>query len=273
MNVPARGLNPRPAQMLWFLLACAACPTATEPPDNEFVVEGFLYAGQPVDSILITASKALGDTDTVATPITNATVIVSKAGIDYQLASVGGGYYSYPGADLTVNAGDIFQLRATAGGLTATAQTSVPYPPDSVTESSGVITVSLTTSGFGGRRLTGDSIRIGWTNAAAQYYYVTLESLDSAAIQIATSTRFSGRFRLITQPTTSDYYEITPQQIRVLGNHVAKVYRVNKEYADLYANRMQDSRDLNEPPTNISGGLGIFTAFNLQRVYFTVVEP
>ena len=34
------------------------------------------------------------------------------------------------------------------------------------------------------------------------------------------------------------------------------MYRVNEEYAGLYENQTQDSRDLNEPPSNIEGGLG-----------------
>ena len=36
-----------------------------------------------------------------------------------------------------------------------------------------------------------------------------------------------------------------------LGKHRVKVCRVNQEYADLYQSRNQDSRDLNEPLTNI----------------------
>ena len=42
--------------------------------------------------------------------------------------------------------------------------------------------------------------------------------------------------------------------------------------ADLYESREQDSRDLNEPLTNISNGLGVFSAFNSQTALFEVVE-
>jgi hypothetical protein len=40
------------------------------------------------------------------------------------------------------------------------------------------------------------------------------------------------------------------------------VYRINQEYADLYRTRQQDSRDLNEPLSNVVNGLGVFSAFN-----------
>ncbi len=36
--------------------------------------------------------------------------------------------------------------------------------------------------------------------------------------------------------------------------------------------RIQDSRDLNEPPTNIDGGLGVFSAFASDSVFFQVVR-
>ena len=57
-----------------------------------------------------------------------------------------------------------------------------------------------------------------------------------------------------------------------LGRHVARVYRVNQGYADLYGNRSQDSRDLNEPPCNIVGGLGMFSTFASASLFFEVVR-
>jgi hypothetical protein len=61
-------------------------------------------------------------------------------------------------------------------------------------------------------------------------------------------------------------------ELETLGLHMAKVYRVNEEYAQLYENRIQDSRDLNEPPSNIRGGLGVLSAFNSDSVLFVVVR-
>ncbi|MDA3862202.1 MAG: hypothetical protein PF445_13365 [Melioribacteraceae bacterium] len=50
------------------------------------------------------------------------------------------------------------------------------------------------------------------------------------------------------------------------------LYRVNKEYVDLYESRDQDSRNLNEPLTNIENGLGVFSAFASDSVYFNAVK-
>jgi hypothetical protein len=40
----------------------------------------------------------------------------------------------------------------------------------------------------------------------------------------------------------------------------------------LYATLQQDSRDLNEPISNVHGGLGVFSAFSADTTVFTVVK-
>jgi len=56
------------------------------------------------------------------------------------------------------------------------------------------------------------------------------------------------------------------------GTHKVTIYHVNEEYALLYETSTQDSRDLNEPYTNINNGLGIFSGFASQEVYFEVIK-
>ena len=80
-----------------------------------------------------------------------------------------------------------------------------------------------------------------------------------------------GGFQLASPPTDLSYFDIGIRQLEVYGPHLVVVYRVNEEYADLYENREQDSRDLNEPPTNVIGGLGVFSAFNSTSATFEVV--
>jgi hypothetical protein len=60
--------------------------------------------------------------------------------------------------------------------------------------------------------------------------------------------------------------------LEFVGPHLVTVYRVNEEYDNLYRARLQDSRDLNEPPTNIVNGLGVFSAFSGQTVAFAVAR-
>lgn len=70
-------------------------------------------------------------------------------------------------------------------------------------------------------------------------------------------------FRFISEPTIDNFFVVRLLLLETLGLHQAEVYRVNAECAQLYENRTQDSRDLNEPPSNIRNGLGVFSAFDI----------
>lgn len=64
-----------------------------------------------------------------------------------------------------------------------------------------------------------------------------------------------GPARAVFSPTAADSMAIGFNQVKYYGLHRVRVYRVNDEYAQLYATQQQDSRDLNfEPFTNIQGG-------------------
>ena len=65
-------------------------------------------------------------------------------------------------------------------------------------------------------------------------------------------------------------YSIQRADLTYFGEHRAKVYKVNREYANLYAFGQQDSRHLNEPETNIKNGLGVFAGFSSAAVRFVV---
>jgi hypothetical protein len=94
-----------------------------------------------------------------------------------------------------------------------------------------------------------------------------IENVDANPQQIESSFPTSP-MRIITQPTERDSLTVSAFSLTHYGRHRATLYRVNQEYVDLYASRQQDSRDLNEPLTNIKNGLGIFTAFNCDSVFF-----
>ena len=118
-----------------------------------------------------------------------------------------------------------------------------------------------------------DSIRksmtltVNWEQVNDALYYILVENID--ANPVAVESKFGqkpGRF--ISQPIAAGEYTVNAMMMTHLGKHRVKIYRVNQEYADLYQSRNQDSRDLNEPLTNIVNGLGVFSAFNSDSVFF-----
>jgi hypothetical protein len=263
--------------ILGAALVAGCDSTSTEPEETDLVVvEAFLFAGEPIDDIRLTETVPLSDT-AEAPPINDASVVLYKEGLSYTLVSTGdSGYYAYPGDDLSIEVGDSIGIEISYRGSVATGGTVVPEPPVGVSLDRDTLFVPEFGFGIGGGGFNRENSQLAasWENPDQLLHYVVIESLEDSAETIIPEDfqRFRGRFRLVAPPTTNDFHFINMMELETLGSHVAKVYRVNKEYAQLYENRTQDSRDLNEPPSNISGGLGVFSAFNSDSVFFEVVR-
>ncbi len=138
------------------VLGVQAC-TDSDPvgPDGDIlVVRAFLFAGEPVADIRITTTVPLVSEDTLGIPVSDATVWLERDGVRFDLIATPGvaGAYHYPGSDLVIGSGEIFELGIFRGSESISATTVVPPPPEGFTVSSDVMdVVDLTAGGFGGR--------------------------------------------------------------------------------------------------------------------------
>jgi hypothetical protein len=250
---------------------------------NQFVVEGFLYAGEPINDIRVKSSFPLADTEDTSVPINNAEVRLLKNGHTYVLKASGeNGYYHYPNEDLKVNTGDQFQLEVSYNGIKATAKTIVPSPTTGLKLSLDSLKVPQLPFSEGREAITAairkfmsaSSIRATWNNPSEDFYFIVVETDNDTIIPIFPSVILDAlaRFRFVSAPTTNSSISFLGGTLVSYGKHVVKVYHINKEYAALYENRTQDSRDLNQPPSNVQNALGVFSAFNSQNAYFDVVK-
>lgn len=250
--------------------------------DNQFVVEAFLFAGQPVDDIRIKTTFPLSVEDDTSLPINNAQVTLIKEGLRFQLSSSDSeGNYQYTGDDLTVETGDTFELEVIANGITATATTTVPTPTTGLSISqdtikvpqlplsSGMAAIVMTIQEF----LQESNIEAQWDNPDEDLYFMVVESADDTFIPIFPQQVLDAleTFRFVSEPTDESRLTFLAGSLVSFGSYTVEVFHINQEYADLYENRAQDSRDLNEPPSNINNGLGVFSAFNSDSRTFYVV--
>ncbi len=267
----------------------AACgdPTATDPASQEVVVRAYLYAGQPVDDIRLTYTAPIGTPDSLinsaSPPINNATVTLIRDGVRFPLVKASGdsGYYRYAGTNLTVREGDVFDLEASVSGTALSARTQVPVRPSGARVSAATLLIPVFTGGPGGLGGGGRpdptqfTLQVRWTKTAGALYYVTLENTETAPTVISTGLPAGLNFRRVRifSPTAADSFPVNALSLEYYGRYRVRVWRVNEEYAQLYATRQQDSRDLNEPLTNIRGGLGVFSAFAADTTSFVAVKP
>lgn len=272
------------ATVLAGVVACSDTST-TAPGSRSAVVRAYLYAGQPVSDIRLTYTAPIGTPDSLAElaspPINTADVALIRNGVRYVLTKSPGdsGYYRYAGADLVVKEGDVFDFEARVDGQTITARTTVPVRPSGARVSSPTLTVPTFAQGPGGGppNVAASTVQVRWNRVSDALFFVTLENTETSptAIDLGLPGGFGNGLRvrrIVFPPTSADSVPVSLFSLSYLGRHTVRVWRVNDEYAQLYATLQQDSRDLNEPATNIHGGLGVFSAFAADTTVLTVVK-
>jgi hypothetical protein len=265
-------------KLIFFVVIVAAMMGCEEsspllPETEQVVVKAYLYANEPVTDIQLTTTYAITSEDTAGLPINDAVVSLEKNGQRYQLVSTPGdsGYYHYAGNDLEVNIGDKFEIIVEYNGKAVTGETIIPPPPKNIALSTDRFVID--TSNIGGFFNDTSSVAVTWEQESEDdYYFIVIRNIESTLEHI--DTRFSGRFNRFgsfrSRPIQDNEYLIRRFDLTYKGKHEARVYRVNQEYADLYEFGLQDSRNLNEPKTNIKKGLGVFAGFSSVVTRFTV---
>ena len=224
----------------------------------------------------------MADEEDTSSPINDATVTIIKDGQRFSLISSGDeGRYHYPGNDVEVTTNDVFQLEIEHNGITATAETMVPTPTRGLQISTDTIKVPQLPLSEGREAIVaviGDFLRNSrvdatWDNPEEDLYFMVVESVNDTIDPIfpAQVIEALSNFRFVSEPTEEAALTFFGGSLVSFGTYSVKVYHINQEYAALYENREQDSRDLNEPPSNIQNALGVFSAFNSQEAFFEVV--
>jgi len=277
----------------FLILACLAIISGCsdkltfEPEHHLVVVQAYLYAGKEVEDVLVTSTLGLGSTDTIPPPISEAQVQLVKNGLCYMLQPswYKKGYYIYTGdcpecpvGDLTVEEGDEFTLEVIYYDKVATATTVVPPPPAGVEITPDTLSVSAASYPGTGEFSPGGfmaedpntALTVSWEDDGNSMYYVTLENKFLLAEPIVPDYPFHYTPKFASAPFTGGNFSIGWINITHYGSYRLQVYKLNREYLEMYLSQSQDSRDLNEPLTNVDNGLGIFTALNSATVYFQV---
>ncbi len=260
----------------FILFSSCEDDTIVNSSSNDIVVSAYLYANQPINDIQITSTLPLGSQDTIAPPVSDANVTIIKASKEYMLFSDVNrpGYYTYEANDLNILSGDVLDLVVEHNAEVVKSKTSVPQKPlNPELDDDQLVVPDFSNFRFGDRPDPEEtSISLTWTNEDDSYYYVVVESADESAEEIETGFGFGGGRFFISEPRQTDEFNINFGLLTHYGKQRLILYKVNEEYADLYESREQDSRNLNEPLTNIENGFGIFTAFASDTLFFNVVK-
>ncbi len=267
---------------IFLLILLLGCGDDIAPRAPNFVIEAFINANEPVSNIKIKGTSPIDSAAITSNPISNAEVTISSSnqsfGLNYNSTT---GLYEYLGNGLVISSGERYVLNVRLGEREAIAETVVPESPSGVRLPDSLLVVPQLTLNFGLREeitelFFEERILLQWDSAPGQRYFVVIEErvneIDSILPKFIPeeAQELLSSFRFISEPSETPRFEIIGVALETYGRHVAKVFTVNKEYADLFDNLEQDSRDLNEPPSNVMNAQGIFTGFASDSIFFEV---
>ena len=181
-----------------------------------------------------------------------------------ELTETGQGIYSLGLKEDTIRGLQNYNLSFEHLGKTISASTSVPNPMSGLSIEPTYITRA---SSYFWDMTDTTEIKLSWDDPNRSYYQIYIES--PATSDIPTMGGGMAFRRRMMQPFQGSSYTTTSRDFPSVGYYSIYVYRVNKDYADLY--ERISSTDLANPSSTIENAFGIFTAMSVAKIGFRVL--
>ena len=179
-----------------------------------------------------------------------------------ELAETSAGTYSVSLEDDSIRAGQVYQLNFAYNGKNIEASTTIPAPIRSLAVEPQSITLS---SAYYWNFSDTTQVVVSWDDPDNSFYQIYLESPNNPDLPSM------GIFqRRMMQPFQGNSYRVSARELRSAGTHTIYVYRVGKDYAELYE-RISAS-DLANPVSYIQNAFGIFTSMSLATISVNVYQ-
>ncbi len=228
---------------------------------NQVVVEAFMHTGDTVK--LKITRQFVYDTDATSfEPVSGLDISISDGTANYALQSTGNGNYT---STLVAQSGKSYTLSFDYFGKKVLASCIAPTAPVNLKTSAPSIRYNpmLSTDTF-------RFVTVRWQNAESDYYFATVSCQESNPTPVMTG--FYSATSTTIEPVKTDSFRLPDRMFRYYGKHRVVLYHVNAEYAALYRKYSSNAESLTNPPTNITNGLGIFTAFATDTVWINVIK-
>jgi hypothetical protein len=227
------------------------------------VVESYLLEGSNRLNVKVYSMEVyLKDEYDLSKPVGGLSLKINGS----ELTETSSGTYSLDLGSDTVRGLQSYDLAFEYLGRTVAASTSVPQAvtglsiePEYITRTSYYYFLNTTDT---------TEIRLTWDDPDRSYYQVYIESPATSDMpSMGGGMQFR---RQMMQPFQGSSYTTTSREFMSFGTYNIYVYRVNKDYVDLY--ERISSSDLSNPASAVQNAFGIFTAMSVAGVRFYVYE-
>jgi hypothetical protein len=158
-------------------------------------------------------------------------------------------------------------MQFTYDNVTISATTIMPGKPQNFTLSDSIFHVPSSIN-----PLYADVVRatLRWNNPDSLYHLLVFKNLDNDPFYISyVRSNNKPNFQINTEQAA--YYNLLQSSFNYYGHYQIILMRVNKEYINiLTTNISRDSQALVNEPTNVTNGLGIFTAMQTDTLSLRV---
>lgn len=238
-------------------------------PEKVAIVESYLHAGDSIITVKVTKLLPFS-TDT-----SNATEYISELNIQINgstLTETDTGVYTLLLGDKRIQPGESYKLKFLYYGDTVSSTTVVPPKPVNLSISTTLIYTDRITSSSGFPPNQMSDIDLTWDNTDSSYYYVLIEYLEStrdyinyrsASLDLSSTQSIS--------PMSNSSTRIGMRNLYFFGSYRIVLFKVNKDFVDLYQQTTSNSNNITTPITAINNGFGVFTGMASDTVNLEVV--
>ncbi len=259
-------------------ISCNKEESVQNSSNNTAVVEGYLFGGQPLENIKVFQSFSYNQLDTVLITLDDLEITVADLTDQYPLFHIGNGIYQNP--DVIVAHDQTYSISFIWNGASISAQTYIPTKREANISMTEVALLKIELGERGGFGSGSDPVEITWENETGDYYYIVIENIEEHPEYVNENIALfqaqnggQSRFEFISEPEVINFYAIDARrELSQFGTHRIVVFRVNPEYASLYESSGNTTLSLEEPPSNINNGLGIFTGVSSDTLYLEVIK-
>jgi hypothetical protein len=248
---------------------------------EQLVINTFLFANHPIDSIVLHRTTPFGDTfNDIDYAITGATVIVTTNGVaDTLLPGILGnpilsGRYYLPASKLIVQGGQTYNLtviapdQQTGGTHYATATTTVPMPIHlgPIADSIRGQTIMLDTNDLAAYAFL---LTAGPIDEPSRHYLLSVTALDTNDGRIHVGGDSSAVLTRYSMVATGPQIALTSRYFTWYGPSLITFYAIDTNFAN-YQAQISGGSDYQPTLNDINGGIGVFGSAAIDTVSFIV---
>ncbi len=251
--------------ILLFLSGCGKLELADAKTADKAVVNAFIYPGNDFVVKLSRLIPFVEETEDTIYTLDSLDVFLFINGVTHQLTAVADslGQYELSDPNVFVEEGDQLELYFSYNELEVSASSIVPSKPANTSLSQTSYTV---VSGPGSGET--DPLTVYWDNADGSYYLIVSEYTGTSfdmVNELPEGVEFDEEELEAMRKTSSEPLATSSYDFRRFtfsGSHRVIIYHLSQEYVSLLESGGSSAITITEPYTNVTNGLGIFTAIN-----------